>query len=116
MHTLIIAPPDLKKDVEQTLTEPDMVLWEYGLDGAISSLESADVDAVVFDMRSGANSCAELKSLLSNIPVTTRVLAIVEQLPEEEMFAESGVVYLTPPVNVDDIIWFVRSRTHSRQA
>ena len=38
----------------------------------------------------------------------TRVLALVENLPEDPMCRQSGVVFLTPPINLNDIIWFIR--------
>ena len=66
------------------------------------------MDVVIFDCRH--QSCApQLRNLIANIALTTRVMAIVAHLPEDDIFVESGVVYLTPPVNLRDINWFLRS-------
>ena len=116
MQALFIGSPELKNNVELLLKgQPKEVLinihWAYELEAAFNSLESVDVDAVVIDTRipvPSNNPDLDLKKLLANLSVTTRVLAIVEQLPDDAIFAESGVVYLTPPVNLDDINWFIR--------
>lgn len=113
MQALIIGSPQLKREVELILKrESPEIHWAYELEAAFNSLESVDVDAIVIDGRSplpNNNPDLNLKKLLANISVTTRVLAIIEQFPHDAMFAESGVIYLTPPVNLDDINWFFRT-------
>ena len=118
MQALIIGSPELKQKVEDRINSQLRdnnlsILWAHELETAFGSLETTDVDAIIFDIRlTGSDQQdrdTELKSLLANIPVTTRVLAIVEHLPEDDMFYESGVVYLTPPVNLEDINWFIRT-------
>lgn len=116
MQTLIIGPQDFKKAVTGTRDRFGEVLWADGLIRAFSYLDVEEIDLVIFDGRATtANTSLDLKSLIANIPVTTRILALVEQLPVEDIFALSGVVYLTPPVNLDDIHWFIRSneRNHA---
>ncbi len=96
--------------MDPTLLQAGPVDWAYSLNEGFSKLEVTDIDLIVFDSREKVtDSSVDLKALLAHIPVTTRVLAIVEQLPSEEICAESGVVYLTPPVNLGDINWFIRS-------
>ncbi len=116
MQALIIGSPQLKKEVEAVLNGESpiqqQIHWAFELEAAFNSLESVDVDAIVIDGRSplpNNNPDLNLKKLLSNISLTTRVLAIVEQFPNDAMFAESGVIYLTPPVNLRDINWFFRA-------
>ncbi|MBT4163092.1 MAG: hypothetical protein HOC70_08050 [Gammaproteobacteria bacterium] len=110
MHTLIIGTPELKQAVEENMGEPDEVTWVHGLERAFTQLDVSDIDSIVFDVRSDIfNSPVDLKKLIAKVPVTTRVLAIVDQLPDEDIFSEAGVVYLTPPVNLDDIMWFIRN-------
>ncbi len=110
MHTLIIGTPELKLAVEKDMGEPDEVTWVHELEFAFTQLEVSDIDTIVFDVRSELfNSPQDLKALIAKVPVTTRVLALVDQLPEEDIFSEAGVVYLTPPVNLDDIMWFTRN-------
>ena len=110
MQTLIIGSPQLKAECDSLLGQLDNTTWVEGLEGAMSHLEAADIDSIVFDIRKGSRmSCNELKQLIARTSVTTRVLAIVERLPDEQIFSESGVVYLTPPVHVQDIDWFLRS-------
>lgn len=110
MQTLIIGPPSFQKEIDPVLTPAGSLTWANGLNEAFCRLEEFDIDLIIFDCRKlAADPTAELRALIAGIPVTTRVLAIVEQLPSEEIFAESGVVYLTPPVNLGDINWFIRS-------
>jgi len=124
MQTLIISTPEVRKQVEHQLASEGKLIWTDCLRGAMDELEESDIDAVIYDGRAPWKSSnmednpelkafnnPELKALLSRLSVTTRVMAIVEQLPEEDFFAESGVIYLTPPVNLDDIRWFIRSQT-----
>jgi hypothetical protein len=118
MQALIIGSRELKQKVEDSISTqlPEInpsILWAHELESAFGRLEKTDVDAIIFDIRrTGSDkqdTDTELKSLLANLPVTTRVLAIVERLPDDDMFYESGVVYLTPPVNLEDINWFIRT-------
>ncbi len=110
MQTLVIGSEALKEAVEESITNKNELVWANGMGGAYSQLEAIDIDAVIYDSRDTEEQFSpDLKSLIASIPVTTRVLAIVKQLPEEEIFVESGVIYLTPPVNIDDIRWFIRS-------
>lgn len=111
MQTLIIGSPLLKQEIEGSLDIPGTVTWAHGLGVALNHLEISEVDLVIFDGRTKLlDPQIDLKSLIAEIPVTTRVLAIVERLPVDDIFAQSGVVYLTPPVNLEDIKWFMRSR------
>ncbi|MBL6690807.1 MAG: hypothetical protein ISP91_10480 [Pseudomonadales bacterium] len=115
MQTLIISTPEVRKQVERQLATEDKLIWADCLRGAIDELEETDIDAVIYDGRapwktSHVEDNPELKALLAKLSVTTRVMAIVEQLPVEDFFAESGVIYLTPPVNLDDIRWFISSQ------
>lgn len=112
---MIISSPEVRQQVENQLASESKLIWTDCLRGAMNQLEDLDIDAVIYDGRvpwnkTGIVGNPELKALLSSLSVTTRVLAIVEQLPADEFFAESGVVYLTPPVNLDDIRWFIRSQ------
>lgn len=110
MQTLIIGTPELRERVEQQTGKASDVIWVNELECAFSKLEILDIDAIVFDVRSRPLTAhIDLKRLIANVPVTTRVLAIVDQLPEEEIFSAAGIVYLTPPVNLDDVLWFIRS-------
>ena len=71
-------------------------------------LETEDIDRIVFDTRMhGSDSDAALVQLIAMLPVTTRLLAIVERLPRSPLCANAGVVYLTPPVRTSDIAWFI---------
>ena len=117
MHTLIIGTTKVRQEIEPLLDAGIELSWAHEFDMALKRLEESDVDVVIFDCREPtAAGYHRLKSLLSRLPVTTRVLAIVEQLPEEEFFSESGVIYLTPPVDLKDIQWFVRSETMKQMA
>ncbi len=112
MQTLIIGSQELKRTVRQALDSQGSVLWAPDLMRAFEELEVSDIDLIVIDARTQAEDIfTDLKALIFGIPVTTRVMAIVEHLPEEEVFAESGVIYLTPPVNLQDINWFIRHHT-----
>ncbi len=111
MQTLIISTPEVRQQVEPRLVDEGELIWTDCLGSAMSELEEADIDAVIYDGRFPTPVNPELSTLIANLSVTTRVLAIVEQLPAEEFLAESGVVYLTPPVNLDDIRWFIRSQS-----
>ncbi len=112
MQTLIIGSKELKHAVERALDSESSVLWAQDLKCAFAELEVSDVDLIVIDARTQAEDIfTDLKALIFGIPVTTRVMAIVEQLPEEELFAECGVIYLTPPINLEDIKWFIRHHT-----
>jgi hypothetical protein len=114
MQTLIIGSSTLKTECEQAVGGLKTATWVDGLEGAMRHLEVTDIDAVVFDLRNGSRvSCADLKKLIARTSVTTRVLAIVERLPDEQIFSESGVIYLTPPVDLHDIDWFIRSATEA---
>jgi len=112
MHTLIIGSQELKLTVQQALDSQSKILWAKDLRRAFAELEVSDIDLIVIDARTQAEDIfTDLKALIFGIPVTTRVMAIVEQLPEEEVFAECGVIYLTPPINLQDINWFIRQHT-----
>lgn len=112
MQTLIIGSKELKQEIEQALDSQSKVLWAQDLRRAFAELEVSDIDLIVIDARTQAvDIFTDLKALIFGIPVTTRVMAIVEQLPEEEVFAECGVIYLTPPINLQDINWFIRHHT-----
>ena len=110
MQTLIIGSQALKAECDQRLGPLVNTIWVDGLEGAMNHLEINDIDAIVFDIRRGSRfACPELKKLIARTSVTTRMLAIVEKLPNEQIFAESGVIYLTPPVRLRDINWFLQS-------
>ena len=112
MQTLIIGSQELKLAVQQALDSQSKILWAKDLGRAFAKLEVSDIDLIVIDARTQAEDIfTDLKALIFGIPVTTRVMAIVEQLPEEEVFAECGVIYLTPPINLQDINWFIRQHT-----
>lgn len=112
MQTLIIGSKELKHAVEQALDSESMVLWAQDSRRALAELEVSDIDLIVIDVRTQTEDVfTDLKALIFGIPVTTRVMAIVENLPEDELFAECGVIYLTPPVNLQDINWFIRHQT-----
>lgn len=109
MQTLIIGTPELQAELVKTIGNPSDVTWVHELGCAFTHLEVSDIDTIIFDIRSKPfESPEDLKDLIARVPVTTRVLAIVEHLPEDDLFSECGVVYLTPPVNLQDIIWFIR--------
>lgn len=130
MHTLIISTAEVRQQVEHALRSAGEIIWTDCLSGAMNELEETDIDAVIYDGRTpwAANdeydledpfdgspslkalNIPEFKALIANLSVTTRLMAIVDQLPDGEFFAESGVIYLTPPVNLDDIRWFIRSQ------
>lgn len=114
MQTLIIGSPKLKAECDTLLGQLADTTWVDGLEGAMAHLEAADIDSIVLDIRKGSQmSCNELKKLIARTSVTTRVMAIVEKLPDERIFSESGVVYLTPPVHLRDIDWFLKSGAES---
>ncbi len=109
MQTLLIAP----RSLHNCLTDFPH-LWSENLFDAKPLMAINDVDAIIFDDRVAADH--ELCDLLSNISLTTRVLALVEQLPSEPLCSVSGVVFLTPPINVADINWFIRSGVETEAA
>lgn len=74
---------------------------------ALALLEREDIDRIVFDTRARSDADAALADLIGQLPVTTRLLAIVEHLPSSPICSDAGVVYLTPPVNEADIAWFL---------
>lgn len=117
MFTLIIGSPQLRRWAEQQSDIPGDLVWVHDLSCAFREIENTDIDTIVFDLRSPPfQSPKDLKTLLAGVDVTTRVLAIVDQLPEEDFFSESGVVYLTPPVNLSDLLWFIRQAEHRVQS
>ena len=83
------------------------VLHTGGPSDALVLLETEDIDRIVFDTRTHLNAETALAELIGQLPVTTRLLAIVENLPSSPICSDSGVVYLTPPVNEADIVWFL---------
>lgn len=117
MFTLIIASHQLRQWADRQAEIPGDLVWVHDLREAFSAIENTDIDTIVFDLRSPPfNSPEDLKRLLAGVDVTTRVLAIVDQLPEEHFFSESGVVYLTPPVNLTDVLWFIRQAENRVQS
>lgn len=120
MHILMIAPPKFRQEFKESLSEsepgtereaqPVRIDWSHDFEDALLRLGELDVDSVVLDARSDSPESSEkLGHLLCELSVTTRVLAIVDNLPDGDLFAASGVVYLTPPVHLSDIAWFIRS-------
>lgn len=111
MHVLIIGSQQLRQQFADIPEDLVQIKWSHDFLEAMQQLSEVESDAVVLDTRTFApGSLTKLGQLLSELSVTTRVLAIVEQLPDGELFSASGVVYLTPPVNISDIGWFVRSQ------
>ena len=108
MQTLIIVPPSVRPELEKTLASIDDVHWASGLIEAKSALAETDFDLVVFDARCQIAQPA-LKELIGQMPFTARLMAIVDHLPDEQIFSESGVVYLTPPVHLGDVTGFIRN-------
>ncbi len=103
MQTLVISDSNPIKDLHA-----QDVIYTGGPLAALELLETKDIDRIVFDTRTqGIDAEPALINLIARLPVTTRLLAIVEHLPSSPMCSDAGVVYLTPPVNHADISWFL---------
>lgn len=102
IRTLFIGPEPIHRQIELR-----GCLWSASLPDALRVMARESIDAIVIDDRDTDQPA--LKDLLANLPVTTRVLALVERMPDDPMCIEAGVVFLTPPINFADIDWFVRA-------
>ncbi len=120
MQILIIGNSKLQGDLS-TLIHPEncqaeiaqnalRITWAHHFDTALESMEYESFDAIILDERDSERT--SLDRLLKRLPFTTRVMAIVNKLPDTTICGESGVIFLTPPVKLSDITWFIRSEAH----
>lgn len=109
METLIIGPAQFRESLELHLPHSTVATWANSVSIALEKLNSTYADCVVLDNR-GKNTTlnSDLTSLISNVPLTTKIVAIVDVLPTGSFFSRAGVIYFTPPVLVTDICWLLK--------
>lgn len=111
MTTLVISPPG--NDLSQLTCANILRAEEPAL--ALSILETEDIERIVFDARARDDVGRDLEHLIGLLPVTTRLLVIVETLPSSPICMDAGVIYLTPPINLADITGFLGYRQVASQ-